>query len=154
MAVIEGAGTSPARVVGAGSSTEERLASVRANIQRVPVSRAFRDLSDGFLLVDIRSAAQLSESGVIPGAVHVPIDAVDSALRPDSPDRLLQLKSPSQQVLIICHSGYNSSFVTERLVSFGLRNVADVIGGFVAWSNRGFPVEKVISTAIPAPRAG
>jgi rhodanese-related sulfurtransferase len=44
-------------------------------------------------------------------------------------------------VILICADGYSSSIAAATLRDLGFVSVADVVGGFTAWSEAGLPVE-------------
>jgi rhodanese-related sulfurtransferase len=116
------------------------LAAARARIERLAPEAAHAAVSDGALLVDTRCAERRREAGAIPGAVHVPLSVLFWRLDPSSSHCDPALSDVSRQVVLICAHGYSSSLAAATLRDLGFARVADVIGGFEAWSAAGLPV--------------
>ena len=117
------------------------LADARRRIERLPPEVAYRALSDGALLVDTRCAELRRERGAIPGSVHVPLSVLFWRLDPSSAYDDPALSDLARPVVLICAHGYSSSLAAATLRDLGFVGVADVIGGFEAWSAAGLPVE-------------
>jgi glyoxylase-like metal-dependent hydrolase (beta-lactamase superfamily II)/rhodanese-related sulfurtransferase len=124
------------RVVGAVPDVERLLAERPDLAERAPRLGA-ADL-DGWRLdepdlqvVDVRNPGEL-ESGVVPGAVTIPM--------PRLLDRLGEL-DPARPTVVYCAGGYRSSIAASVLRARGFGRVADVQGGFAAWRAAGLPVE-------------
>ena len=103
------------------------LADARRRIERLPPEAALRAMADGALLVDTRGGDDRRATGAIPGSVHVPLSVLFRRLDPSSGYDDPALSDLERPVILICAHGYSSS-------------VADVIGGFEAWSAAGLPV--------------
>ncbi|HEX9258029.1 MAG TPA: rhodanese-like domain-containing protein, partial [Acidimicrobiales bacterium] len=82
-------------------------------------------------VVDVRNPGEV-RLGVIPGSIHVPL--------PRLLDRLGEL-DPDRPTVVVCASGFRSSVGASVLTSNGFRDVSDLLGGFEAWANAGFPIE-------------
>ena len=117
------------------------LAAARARIERLGPEAAYRAMSEGALLVDTRCAELRRETGVIPGSVHVPLSVLFWRLDPGSAHRDPAVSDLARPVVLICAHGYSSSLAAATLRDLGFLSVADVIGGFEAWSASGLPVE-------------
>ena len=77
------------------------------------------------LVVDVREADELAE-GVIPGAMHIPMNSV--------PSRLDEL--PRDRDLVIhCAVGQRSWYVAKYLQRMGFERVSNLDGGIVAWQS-------------------
>jgi rhodanese-related sulfurtransferase len=120
---------------------DDLLAAARGRIERVTPEAAARAMADGALLVDTRCGEDRRETGVIPGSVHVPLSVLFWRLDPDSGYDDPALSDPERPVVLICAHGYSSSLAAATLLDLGFASVADVIGGFEAWSATGLPVE-------------
>lgn len=81
-------------------------------------------------IVDVRNPAELT-AGVVPGARHIPLAVLA--------DRLGELDETTPTV-VYCASGYRSSIAASALRADGFTTVADVLGGFEAWSAAGLPI--------------
>ena len=75
-------------------------------------------------LVDVRNPGETAD-GTIPGAVEIPLGALTS--RVDELD-------PKRPVVAYCQSGMRSSVAASWLSANGFDDVADVIGGYQAWT--------------------
>jgi glyoxylase-like metal-dependent hydrolase (beta-lactamase superfamily II)/rhodanese-related sulfurtransferase len=126
------------RVRGAVTDVERILAehpdrSERAH--RLPVA----DVADwsaedpDLQVLDIRNPGE-QDVGVVPGAVSIPL-----ARLLEDHDQL----DPTRPTVVYCAGGYRSSVAASLLRSRGFSRVADVTGGFEAWSEAGLPVEPV-----------
>lgn len=82
------------------------------------------------LLIDIRNDHELV-SGVLPGAIHVPLQLLATAL-----DQLPQDKA----IIFYCRSGVRSISAGEYALSQGRENVSHLAGGILAWANAGKPL--------------
>lgn len=90
------------------------------------------------VLIDVRTPAEWTETGVAPGA-----KAIDMS----SPHFATDLKAvidanPGKPLTLICRSGRRSAAVAEQLEKAGMSRIADVDGGMNAWLGKGLPVEK------------
>jgi rhodanese-related sulfurtransferase len=83
--------------------------------------------------VDIRSDAQRSADGVVPGARYVPRNVLEW--------RAPELGAVERRVILMCDGGYQSSLAAATLQELGLVDATDMDGGFQAWRAAGLPVE-------------
>jgi hydroxyacylglutathione hydrolase len=81
----------------------------------------------GPTVVDVRNVGETRVGGMIPGAVNIPV----AALR----DRLDEL-DPGEPTVVHCAGGYRSILASSLLERAGFVDVADLIGGYGAWSAR------------------
>ncbi|KXK49367.1 MAG: rhodanese domain-containing protein [Chloroflexi bacterium OLB13] len=81
------------------------------------------------VLLDVRTPAEFAE-GHIPGAVNIPVDALQS--------RLSEVPS-DVPVVVYCRSGNRSATASQILDRAGYETVYD-LGGIIAWSAQGLPV--------------
>ncbi len=84
----------------------------------------------GVQLVDVRNPGE-QEDGIIEGARCVPLAQLL--------DRLGEL-DPDRTTIVYCAGGYRSSIAASLLRAEGFERVADIIGGFSAWTAAGLPV--------------
>jgi rhodanese-related sulfurtransferase len=120
------------------------LAAARSRIERVEPEAAARAASAGALLVDTRCADDRRETGAIPGSVHVPLSVLFWRLDPSSGHDDPALSDLARPIVLICAHGYSSSLAAATLRDLGFASVADVIGGFEAWSAAGLPVVQLV----------
>ena len=81
-------------------------------------------------IVDVRNPGE-QEAGVIPGALRVPLARLL--------DRFPEL-DPAAPTVVYCAGGYRSSIAASLLRSKGFERVADLQGGFAAWTGAKLPI--------------
>ena len=124
----------------AGAHTiEEILACARTRLVRLTPRQAFRELSSGAVLIDIRPAAQRAVQGEVPGSTIVERNHLEWRLDPCSDARLPWVTGYDHRVIVFCVDGYTSSLAAAALLDLGLHGATDVIGGYRAWVAEGLP---------------
>jgi rhodanese-related sulfurtransferase len=118
---------------------DEILAAARSRLRRLTPQQAFREVSLGGMLIDIRPAAQRAEQGEIPGSTVVERNHLEWRLDPCSDARLPWVTGYGHRIIVICVDGYTSSLAAAALQDLGLHRATDVIGGFRAWTAEGLP---------------
>jgi rhodanese-related sulfurtransferase len=122
-------------------TVDQLLAAARSRIDRLEPAQAHAAAAGGALLIDTRCAELRRETGVIPGAVHVPLSVLYWRLDPSSGHDDPELSDLSRQVILVCAHGYSSSLAAATLRDLGFDRATDVVGGFEAWATAGLPVE-------------
>ncbi|MFP5257190.1 MAG: MBL fold metallo-hydrolase [Acidimicrobiia bacterium] len=125
-------------VAGAVEDVERVLAErpeLASSSQRLPASDVAVWLAEepDLQVVDVRNPGEIRASGMVPGAVNIPL--------PQLIDHVGEL-DPSAPTVVYCAGGYRSSAAASTLKAQGFAVVADMIGGFGAWSG---PVEQPAS---------
>jgi rhodanese-related sulfurtransferase len=119
------------------------LEQARAHITRYHPAEAAEAIRRGAVLVDLRPTEYRWRYGEIPGAVAVSRHVLEWRLDVTSPWHIKELTSGrvDQEIILICNEGYTSSLAAYQLINqLGLTQVRDVIGGYAAWCDAGFPV--------------
>jgi rhodanese-related sulfurtransferase len=80
---------------------------------------------DDFVLVDTRTVRELKRTGVIPGAIHIPID--------DLRDRISDLYQEKETILY-CAVGLRSYIGNRLLAMKGFKSVKTLTGGIFSWT--------------------
>ncbi len=75
-------------------------------------------------LVDVRQPGETAD-GVIDGAIEIPLTLLSG--------RLATLDA-ARSTVVYCESGYRSSIAASRMAAAGFTDVADLLGGYSAWS--------------------
>jgi rhodanese-related sulfurtransferase len=122
-------------------TVEELLAEARARIDRLEPAQAAAAVSEGAVLVDIRSEHQREQDGVIPGALFHPRNVLEWRMDPDSGYSDPAVGGLDRRVILVCDGGYQSSLAAATLRDLGFARAADLVGGFQAWRSAGLPVE-------------
>ncbi|MBP2364545.1 MBL fold metallo-hydrolase [Pseudonocardia parietis] len=118
----------PQRLRAAGRVTADQLATLGGTVRAV----------------DVRGPGEVAGSGLVPGAVPIPL--------PTLVTRLGEL-DPDAPTVVYCAGGYRSSTAASLLRSRGFARVDDLLGGFGAWTTGEHPVEQPAG-ARPAPAGG
>ena len=94
---------------------------------RLPASEVAEWLADDPApqVVDVRNPSEVRLSGMLPGAVNLPL--------PQLLDHLDDL-DPKAPTIVYCAGGYRSSVAASTLRANGFDVVADLIGGYGAWA--------------------
>jgi glyoxylase-like metal-dependent hydrolase (beta-lactamase superfamily II) len=97
-------------------------------VRRLEPEEAARELEsdDPPVVLDVRGAGEHAQ-GTLPGSLLVPL--------PELARRLDEIPT-SRRVLVACASGYRSSAAVSLLERNGYHEVADLVGGLAAWSER------------------
>jgi hydroxyacylglutathione hydrolase len=93
---------------------------------------------DAVTVIDVRGRAEW-EAGHLPGVANIPLGLL--------PDRLDEL--PARGAIVLhCETASRSAIAASLLEARGRRDVADLIGGFTAWRQAGYPIE--VESPVPA----
>ena len=92
------------------------------------------DLGEDIFVLDVRRPDEFA-AGHVEGAVNVPVHDLAKHIDqlPDDPDTL---------IVVYCRSGVRSMFATSALLVLGYNKVYNMPGGFLAWQDAGYPIEK------------
>jgi rhodanese-related sulfurtransferase len=102
-------------------------------------ARAREAIEAGAQVVDVRTADEHA-AGHIEGALHVPLERLDSET--GQLDR-------SRPVVVYCRGGNRSGMAAEALKASGW-DAHNVSGGLVAWADAGLPLEPADGEVIEA----
>ena len=122
------------------SRIDEHLARARADLVRLTADQAWHEVCAGALLVDTRTAAQRSRQGELPHALVIDRTVLEWRLDPSSPHCIPEVRDAQHRVIVICRQGYSSSLAAASLLSIGLEQATDVVGGVEAWVAAGLPL--------------
>jgi glyoxylase-like metal-dependent hydrolase (beta-lactamase superfamily II)/rhodanese-related sulfurtransferase len=113
-------------------------ASVPPGVVEASVEEVRRRISTGAvsLLLDVRQPEEYrGPLGHVPGAVLIPLGELEARLSEIETHR-------EREVVAICRSGSRSAKACEILTAAGFRSVSNMTGGTLAWTEKGFPVER------------
>ena len=91
------------------------------------------------VFVDVRERAE-HDAGAIAGAVAAPRGFLEFIADPTSPMHNPALSS-GKRLVIYCASGGRSALAAKTLQDMGYSKVANLTGGFQAWTGAGGPTE-------------
>ena len=114
------------------SRIDERLADVRAELDRVDPADLAAEVAAGAVVVDLRPDSFRAAEGELPGAlvierIHLEwrFDRTSGAAVAEASDDL--------RVILVCNEGYASSLAAADLRSLGIHRATDLVGGSRAW---------------------
>jgi rhodanese-related sulfurtransferase len=110
------------------------VALARRRIGRVRPDALDDEVARGALVVDIRPAVQRADEGGLEGAVVIERNVLEWRLDPGGEHRIPQVRDHGQRVVVVCSEGYASSLAAASLSDLGFTDVADLEGGYRAWS--------------------
>jgi len=96
--------------------------------------KARLDAGERFTLVDVREDGEWAE-GRLPRALHLGRGVLER-------DALKILPDPGAEIVCYCGGGARSALTADVLGRMGYLKVTSMAGGFGAWRDRGFEIEK------------
>ena len=119
-------------------SFSERVAEAKAAVPAIsPQAAKERKESDpGTLFLDPRDAAGIASStGIIPGALNLPLGTLSESADTDLPEALA---SRSRPIITACQAGPMGALAAHALQKRGFTNVCFMDGGTQGWLNAGY----------------
>ena len=111
-----------------------------AEVASISVDEALALVDGGdAVFVDVRERAE-HDAGAIAGAVAAPRGFLEFIADPTSPMHNTALSS-GKPLVIYCASGGRSALAAKTLQDMGYSGVANLTGGFQAWTEAGGPTE-------------
>jgi len=87
----------------------------------------------GAITIDVRNAGEIAQSGMVSGALHIPLDRIAE----DCETALAKNKT----ILLYCASGARSALAGKLLLERGYGDVRN-IGSYKQWTESGGAVER------------
>lgn len=123
------------------TSVKQLLETANAAVPRITPAQAREMMAKGnTLVVDVRDAAEVAQSGKVPGAVNVSRGMLEFRADPESPYHDKNF-ARDKTVILYCASGGRSALSGKTLKDFGYGQVYN-LGAFKDWAEGGNPVEK------------
>lgn len=123
----------------------QRVEEAQAEVPMISVDEARRRLEaePNAVVIDVRDAADIRASGIIPGARHVSLGTLlfkaDHSLPAEWQDPVFADKD--RPIITTCEIGPMASIAAKELKDFGFTNVAILEGGTQGWVEAGQPTE-------------
>ena len=118
-------------------SFSQRVSEAKAAVPSLSVAAARSLHATPAVFVDPRPAdAIAATTGLIPGALNVPLDDIASGRLPEA------LRDRSSRVVTACEAGPMGAIAAHELSRLGFSDVRYVDGGTRAWRDAGYPVER------------
>lgn len=124
------------------TSVKQLVEAANAVVPRITVAQA-QDLiaKCDALVVDVREASEVQQSGKVAGAVHVPRGMLEFAADPESPYHDPRFQK-GKTVIVYCASGGRSALAGQALVEkMGYGEVYN-LGGFKDWADGGGAIDR------------
>ena len=106
----------------------------KTRIREISIDELRRMGASQGLLIDTREPAEWVD-GRIAGALPVPRGVLESKIEQLAFDA-------DQAVVVYCAGGGRSALAADSLQRMGYRNVVSLAGGFAAWHEAGYPVQR------------
>lgn len=123
------------------TSVKAMMEAANASVPRISPAEA-KDMIDkgNVVVLDVRDAMEVAQSGKVPGAVHIPRGLLEFKADPESPAHDKNL-DPTKPVILYCASGGRSALAGKTLKDLGYDKVFN-LGGFKDWAESGGDIEK------------
>jgi len=123
------------------TTLKQMMDAANAAVPRITPAQARTMIAQGnALVVDVRDAAEVQQSGKIAGAVHVSRGLLEFRADPESPTHDKNF-AKDKNVIVYCGSGGRAALSGKLLKDFGYQRVFN-LGGFKDWAEAGGEVEK------------
>jgi rhodanese-related sulfurtransferase len=123
------------------TSVKAMMEAANASVPRITPAQARDMIGKGDAVVlDVRDAMEVAQSGKVAGAVHIPRGLLEFKADPESPAHDKNL-DPGKPVILYCASGGRSALAGKTLKDLGYDKVFN-LGAFKDWAESGGPVEK------------
>ena len=123
------------------TSVKAMMEAANASVPRITPAQARDMIGKGEAVVlDVRDAMEVAQSGKVAGAVHIPRGLLEVKADPESPAHDKNL-DPAKPVILYCASGGRSALAGKTLKDLGYDKVFN-LGAFKDWAESGGPVEK------------
>ncbi len=123
----------------------DRVAEAQAEVPVIGVAEARRRLQEEptTLVVDVRDAADMAGTGVIPGAATISLGTLPLRADQELPEasRDARLQDRTRPIIVTCGLGGQASLGAKTLKDMGFSNVHILKGGTKAWKDAGLPTE-------------
>lgn len=95
---------------------------------------------DDVIFIDLRDIRELTKTGRISGANHVPRGMLEFWIDPRSPYHK-PFFAEDKTFVFYCATGWRSALATKAAQDMGLKPVAHISGGITAWLDAGGPID-------------
>ena len=122
-----------------GKSVKDLVAAANAVVPKITADEARAKIDAGALVVDVRDAAEVEQTGKVAGAVHIPRGMVEFRADPDTP-YFDENFAKDRAVIVYCAAGGRAALSGQALKEMGDGEVYNV-GGFNDWAESGGAVD-------------
>jgi rhodanese-related sulfurtransferase len=123
------------------TSVKQMMEAANAAVPRITPAQAREMIAKGnTLVVDVRDAAEVAQSGKVAGAVHVSRGMLEFRADPEVPSHDKNF-AKDKTVILYCASGGRSALAGKLLKDMGYERVYN-LGAFKDWAESGGPIDK------------
>lgn len=122
------------------TTVKQLLEAANAAVPRITPEQAKDLMAEGALVVDVRDAPEVAQSGKVAGAVNVSRGMLEFRADPESPYHDKNF-AKDKAVILYCASGGRSALSGKLLKDMGYAKVYN-LGAFKDWAEAGGAVEK------------
>jgi len=115
------------------------VAAAKATVDEISTADVVSKLDDAVLLLDVREPGEL-QTGMLPGALHIPRGVLELKADLAFPMREPKLADREQEIVVYCASGGRSLLAAATLQEMGFSNVKSMACGFGGWQQEGHKV--------------
>jgi rhodanese-related sulfurtransferase len=122
-------------------SVKELVEAANAVVPRISPEQARELIAKGdAIVVDVRDAPEVEQSGKVAGAVHIPRGMLEFRADPESP-YYDQSFAKDKTIIMYCAAGGRSALAGQALKDMGYTEVYNM-GGFKDWADSGGAIDK------------
>jgi rhodanese-related sulfurtransferase len=122
------------------TSVKQLVEAANAVVPRITAAQAQELIAaDDALVVDVREASDVQQSGKVAGAVHVPRGMLEFVADAESPYHDPRFEK-GKTVIVYCASGGRSALAGQALEEMGYGEVYN-LGGFKDWADSGGAID-------------
>ena len=123
------------------NSVNDLIIKAKKSIRHLTVEEAVKlHVDKNNLFIDLRDIREISKSGRILGAKHVPRGMLEFWIDPNSPYHK-EFFNQDFHFIFYCASDWRSALSTETANNIGLLNTSHMLGGFSRWVELNGPIE-------------
>lgn len=123
------------------TTVKEMLAEAHKRVPSIAPAQAADLIEAGdALVVDVRDAPEVQQSGKVKGAINVSRGLLEFRADPESPAHHPDFRK-DKTVILYCASGGRSALAGKMLQELGYTKVYN-LGGFKSWAEAGLPIEQ------------
>ena len=121
----------------------QMVTEAQAEVPAISPAEAYQKIQADLttLMVDVRDAADIPVTGIIPGAVNISLGTLTYKADDEVPQewRDPNLANRSRPIITTCETGEMAALAGKLLKDMGFTNVHILKGGTVAWKDAGYP---------------
>jgi len=123
------------------TTVRQMMEAANAAVPRITPAQARDMMAKGnALVVDVRDASEVAQSGKVAGAVHVSRGMLEFRADPELPSHDKAFDR-NKTVIVYCASGGRSALAGKLLKDLGYGSVYN-LGGFKDWADAGGPIDR------------